>query len=312
MGSVFLASPSSGTLLQALPASECLVHSERSALALQHAPALPRILFLFHHSPFSSALQSLPVSMLFISLLFVALSAISATVAAPLTRRGVNDFSCKPSSADQRPLVFLHGLGATYYEDLNFMQDYFSSMSYCTFSITYGAYDGFPYVGGLKAIDESAPQLAAYIETVLEKTGASQVDLIGHSEGGFMSLYLPKFDAKGKVRRVAAIAPPSHGTDFASLYKLALALGPAGTTLTKDVLDLFGCDACADLVVGSPIINKLNNGGIAQSGVQYTIITSKADELVTPAPAASFVSEAGVRNVLIQDVCPNGECPLCY
>lgn len=41
--------------------------------------------------------------------------------------------------------------------------------------------------------------------------------------------------------------------------------------------------------------------------LSFTVLTSKHDELVTPAPGASFIEEDGVNNVLLQDICPKGE-----
>ena len=63
------------------------------------------------------------------------------------TAGGNNDPSCVPSAAHPEPVVFLHGLGATYYEDINVLQERVAALGYCTFSSTYGAYPGFPYVG---------------------------------------------------------------------------------------------------------------------------------------------------------------------
>jgi len=102
----------------------------------------------------------------------------------PRSTGGVNDFSCK-SASQPVPVVLFHGLGATYYEDLNFLQSFLASKGFCTFAITYGAYDGFPFVGGFKHVDESSKQLASYIANVTSQTGASKVDIVGHSEGGF-------------------------------------------------------------------------------------------------------------------------------
>jgi hypothetical protein len=117
---------------------------------------------------------------------------------------------------------------------------------------------------------------------------------------------VPKFtSAKSSVRKVFAIAPPSNGTSLQNLVTLAKTFGVNG--LVDTILDTVGCDACTDLETGSPIIAKLNDGPIAQPGIQYTILTSKYDELVTPVPSSSFVNEAGVRNLLIQDYCPHGE-----
>lgn len=216
-------------------------------------------------------------------------------------RSAHNDFSCK-STSHANPVVLLHGLGATYYEDLNFLEFWLRGKGFCTFSETYGAYGDFELVGGLKSIDESSKQIADFINEVKEKTGADKVDLVGHSEGAFQTLYVTKFGGvSGSIGNVAAIAPPSHGTSFAGLYKLAQALGIDNGV--NDILNKFGCDACTDLVTGGAAIKKLNEGPITQQGVKYTIITSKLDEFVTPSETA-FVKEAGVENIYIQDYCP--------
>lgn len=230
----------------------------------------------------------------FLSSAALAVSAAHAT--------GINDFSCESSS---NPVVLLHGLGATYYEDLNFLQYWLQSEGYCTYSLTYGAYEGFPFLGGLKAINESAPEIAAYIEEVVEKTGKSKVNLVGHSEGAFQSLYVPKFEGvSDKVDRIVAIAPPTHATSFAGLYNLAYLLGNVTRDIVADVLDTFGCPACNDLGPDGPAVDRLNDGTpIVQPGNNVTIIASKYDELVTP-PTTSFVHEEGVRNVWIQSTCP--------
>ncbi|KAJ5919830.1 hypothetical protein N7454_009665 [Penicillium verhagenii] len=214
----------------------------------------------------------------------------------------INDFSCESTSP---PVVFLHGLGATYYEDLNFMQYWFQAQGHCTYAKTYGAYEGFPFLGGLKAISESAPEIAAYIKEVVEKTGHSKVNLVGHSEGAFQSLYVPKFEGVSDlVDKIVAIAPPTHATNFANLYDLAYIAGNASRAVIGDVLDTLGCAACNDLGPDGAAIERLNDGTpILQSGNTMTIIASKYDELVTPTTTA-FVHEDGVNNIWVQTTCP--------
>lgn len=215
---------------------------------------------------------------------------------------GINDFSC---TSDSNPVVLLHGLGATYYEDLNFLQYWLQNQGYCTYSLTYGAYEGFPFLGGLKHIADSAPEIAAYIKEVVQKTGKSKVDLVGHSEGAFQSLYVPKFEGVSDlVDKIAAIAPPTHDTTFAGLYDLAYLLGNATREVVADVLDTVGCGACDDLGPGGAAIARLNDGTpIVQPGNTVTIIASRFDELVTP-PTTAFVHQDGVTNRWIQDTCP--------
>ena len=215
---------------------------------------------------------------------------------------GVNDSACKPSAQHPNPVVFLHGLGANANEDLNFLQSNVAAKGYCTFATTYGAWPQFPYVGGLKPVAQSAAQITSFIEQVRSETGAAKVDIVGHSEGGFQSLYVTKTQGiAGDVAKVVAIAPPTHGTTFGGLYSLAIAFGQSATV--KQALNSFGCDACSELVVGGSAVQTLDNGSIAQAGVAYTIIASRYDELVTPTPTA-FVNEPGVTNEYVQDTCP--------
>lgn len=214
-----------------------------------------------------------------------------------------NNYSCS-SLLHPNPVVLLHGLGATYYEDINALQSFLSGQGFCTFSLTYGSYAGSPYVGGLQHIASSALEIADLITKVHVSTGASKVDLVGHSEGAFQSLYVPKFTGvSGIVDKIVAIAPPTHGTSFANLYTIATTLGNISTTLVQTVISTFGCNACNDLVTDGAAVVKLNTGKIVQAGNTATIIISRDDELVTPVETAQ-VNEDGVRNVYIQDVCP--------
>jgi len=244
------------------------------------------------------------------STVFGTILAASAAVASPIVERAAasaftphNDFSCT-SSKHPNPVVLLHGLGATYYEDINALEAFLKSKQYCTFSITYGEFvEQFPYVGGLEPIAESAKDIGDFVKQVASAYG-TEVDLVGHSEGAFQTLYVPKFEdgVKEVVRKVFAIAPPSHGTTFANLYTLSYLAGNLTNDLVQAVLDV-GCPACTDLVTNGSAVEALNNGPIAQEGIDYTILASKYDELVTPSETA-FVREQGVRNIYVQDYCP--------
>jgi triacylglycerol esterase/lipase EstA (alpha/beta hydrolase family) len=228
-------------------------------------------------------------------------------VAAPgasASTAGYNDWSCHPTAAHPNPVVVLHGLGATYYEDTGmFIAPYLAAQGYCTYGLTYGATSVLgPFVGGLGDVGASAQQIAQFIDQVRASTGAAKVDLIGHSEGGFQSLYVPKVTGEAPhIARVVALAPPTHGTTFDQLYSLAQNLNIAG--LADAVLSGVGCTACTQLVTGGSGVAQLDNGPIAQPGVNYTVIASRSDELVTPTSTA-FVNEPGVTNEYIQSFCP--------
>jgi len=228
----------------------------------------------------------------------------SGAASASTTSSGYNDWSCHPSALHPDPVVLLHGLGATYNEDLGQMvAPYLASAGYCVFGATYGATSALgSSVGGVGDIPTSGRQIGAFIGQVLASTHASKVDLVGHSEGAFMSLWVPKVDGyAARVDRVVAIAPPTHGTTFGGLVSAGQALGfmPMAALL----LNAFECQACAQLIDGGSAVATLDHGPIAQPGVHYSILTSTSDELVTPT-STSFVREPGVDNAYIQATCP--------
>ncbi|HWC84426.1 MAG TPA: alpha/beta fold hydrolase [Pseudonocardiaceae bacterium] len=212
--------------------------------------------------------------------------------------------SCTPSAAHPDPVLLLHGLGANADEDINVLRSWLDGQGYCTFAYTYGAYDQFPVVGGLRDIAYSAGQIAADVRAVHAATGAARIDLVGHSEGAFQSLYVTKTQGvAGLIGRVVAIAPPTHGTTFAGLYNLASLLGAGERAVVGQALSALGCPACDQLGTGGSAVATLDAGPIARPGVTYTVLTSRADELVTPTDTA-FVDEPGVVNEYVQDFCP--------
>lgn len=216
---------------------------------------------------------------------------------------GYNDWTCRPSAAHPRPVVLIHGLGGTAEGNWNYHGPRLADAGYCAFSFTYGQpFDGAP-IGGTRPVAESAKTVGAFIDKVRSSTGAKKVDLVGHSEGGFLSLYVPKrvSGVAKKVDTVVSLAPPSHGTTFGGLVTIGQLLGGQAFVdlLTKGVQ----CFACSDLVDGGAAVKELTDGPIAQKGIDYTIIASRYDALVTPT-STSFVKEPGVRNGYVQDTCP--------
>jgi hypothetical protein len=121
---------------------------------------------------------------------------------------------------------------------------------------------------------------------VRAETGAAKVDLVGHSEGAFESLLVPKvLHSPNDIDRVVALAPPTHGATASGSYLLieALNLQPQ----VKQVLTAVGCPACAGLLPGGAGVTALNAGPIAQHGIAYTVIASRSDEIVTPHESVS-------------------------
>jgi triacylglycerol esterase/lipase EstA (alpha/beta hydrolase family) len=231
------------------------------------------------------------------------LAATGPAPAADAAFSGFNDWGCQPSTEHPEPVVMLHGLGANGQANYaGYLGPYVADLGYCVFAPTYGQVSPEFPVGGLVSISESAPEIEAYIGEVLDATGASRTDLVGHSEGGFQALYGPKvLGYSDRIDTVVAMAPPTHGTDLSGLVTFGDALGLAEPL--RQAVRTFGCVACDELLVGGAAVRRLTDGPIAQDGVDYTIIASRTDSVVTPYDTA-FVREPGVHNVTVQAVCP--------
>lgn len=198
--------------------------------------------------------------------------------------------------------MLLHGLGGNGPGNWSFIGPRLAGEGYCAFTITYGQASPLLPVGGTRPIAESAEQISQFIDQVRSTTGAEKVAVVGHSEGGFHSLYVPKvLDRSDAVGTVVALAPPTHGTTASGLTKLrdVLELEPTVSL----ALRLFGCQACPELLVGGSAVRTLTDGPIAVPGIDYTIVATRYDVAVTPTET-SFVREPGVTNLYVQDVCP--------
>ena len=240
-----------------------------------------------------------------VGLVATALLATSATTSASgatAPRSGFDNWSCKPSAAHPNPLVLLHGLGGNGPGNYSFLGPYLAAKGYCAYTLTYGQATPVIPVGGTVSIVQSSAEIEAFVDRVRQSTGAAKVDIVGHSEGGFQSLYGPKVRGyAAKVGKVVALAPPTHGTTFGGLVSVGDYLGLR--PLVDQVLREFGCPACDEIIVGGSGVAALTAGPIAQAGVKYTVIASRFDALVTP-HETSFIREPGVTNQFVQDTCP--------
>jgi triacylglycerol esterase/lipase EstA (alpha/beta hydrolase family) len=108
--------------------------------------------------------------------------------------------------------------------------------------------------------------------------------------------YIKFLGGAAKVHTLVGLAPSNHGTTLDGLAVLA-AQFPGATDILNSA-----CPACADQVVGSDLLTRLNSGGDTVPGVNYTVIASRYDEVVTPY-SSQFLSGSGVHNVTLQDLC---------
>jgi triacylglycerol esterase/lipase EstA (alpha/beta hydrolase family) len=184
---------------------------------------------------------------------------------------------CRPSAAHPYPVVLVHG---TFLNKMSWatLAPQLEAAGYCVFSLDYGN-------NGTGEIRQSAAELGQFVDQVLAETRARKVAIVGHSQGGMMPRYWMKFmGGARKVDELIGLAPSNHGTT----NPLAGPLAPV-------------CIACAEQAAGSSFLAQLNAGGDTLPGIDYTVISTRYDEVVTP-----YTSQAlsGATNVVLQDRCP--------
>ncbi len=219
---------------------------------------------------------------------------------------GANNFSCMPSSAHPYPVVLTHGTLENMAYEWNALAPLLKNNGYCVFALNYGQEAGrvplFPGAippGGTGRIENSSAQLAAFVDRVRSATGAAEVDIVGHSQGGMMPRHYLRFlGGAAKVRTLVGLSPSNHGTTLGGLTALVNLIpgGPGGITAVCGV-------ACTQQLAGSAFLQNLNSGGDTVPGVKYTVIQTRYDEVVTPYTSA-FLTGPNVTNIQLQSQCP--------
>lgn len=217
---------------------------------------------------------------------------------------GVNLAGCRPSAAHPYPVILLPGTLYTVAETWQALGPILANLGYCVYATDYGQTELTALTGGrvssIGPIEDSARQLATFVDEVRAETGSDQVDIVGWSQGGMMPRwYMTRDNGAPAVHELVGLAPSNHGTTLDGLFALInsdTALGlPATTTL-------IGCTACTEQEVGSPFIQALNAGGDRVPGVKLVSIETTHDEVVTPYQSA-FLDAPGAENITLQDQC---------
>jgi triacylglycerol esterase/lipase EstA (alpha/beta hydrolase family) len=223
------------------------------------------------------------------TVLIVLATAGTASAASP-PPPGAN-LPCQPTAAHPEPVILVHGTFENMFNNWQAMAPALKNAGYCVYAFNYGSYNGSGLLGiyGVGQIERSAQQLATEVDAVLAQTGASKVDLVGHSQGGMMPRYYLKNIDASKVDDLVGLSPSNHGTTNPFATPVA---GP--------------CPACAQQAAGSSFITQLNAGDETPGSVDYTNIATRYDEVLTPYTSA-FLSADGnqVTNVTLQDDCPS-------
>ena len=156
------------------------------------------------------------------------------------------------------PVVFVHGRnagpGVWGTMEADFEADGYSS----------GQLFAWDYDSSQSTNEVLAGQFAAYVSQVLARTGASQVDIVAHSQGSLPTRWYLKFGGgTAVVRHWVSLGGPNHGTDLA----WACALWDQG---------------CRDMTPGSWVESHLAQGDEIPGPTRYATFWSHCDEFILP------------------------------
>ncbi len=212
---------------------------------------------------------------------------------------GADNIFCRPSATHPYPVILVHGVVANENITWEALAPTLANAGYCVYTLNYGQvwYSG--DLGGIADINSSASTLNAFVNTVRMWTGASKVDLVGHSEGGNLArLYMKTYGAS-HVSSYVGLAPMNVGPPTLSGLVTVIDQVPGGAAAFAT-----GCPACGQLTTPS-YYTALNSPSPTFSNVTYTDIATVDDEAVTPYQLAFLPAAPNVTNETIQSFCPS-------
>ncbi len=115
--------------------------------------------------------------------------------------------TCRPNALHPYPVVLVHGTFEDAAQNWATLAPYLQARGYCVYALNYGQ-------RGTQDIHASSLQLKTFIEKfVLPNTGAAKVDIVGHSQGGFMPRdYINHSGGDKTVDELVGLSPSNHGT----------------------------------------------------------------------------------------------------
>ncbi|MFB7876100.1 MULTISPECIES: esterase/lipase family protein [unclassified Nocardia] len=227
---------------------------------------------------------------------------------------GTNDWNCKPTAEHPRPVLLIHGTWMNAYNGYAYMSQPIKDAGYCTFTFNYGRsnlLEGgglgsvLPGVMGTGYIQDSAKQLAGFVDKVLAATGADEVDLVAHSQGGSMSNWYTKYEGgAAKVKNLITFGATHHGTSLDGIGALGRMINNLGIDILG-FIEIFVGHAGIQQTIGSDFVNQLNANGDTVAGVDYTVVGTRYDEVTNPYDLTFLKAGPGatVNNITLQDGC---------
>ncbi|MFI7588897.1 alpha/beta fold hydrolase [Spongisporangium articulatum] len=214
------------------------------------------------------------------------------------------------NSPDKLPLILVHGTWEQQSDNFQALSPYFKNEGFCVYTFNYGGNPG-DTMWGWKSIANSAGEFGTYVNKVLASTGATKVDVVGHSQGGMMPrYYIKKLGGMSKVNKFVGLAASNNGTTLSGLAKLGKAIGitdPLSNVQPAAIDQTIGSDfqKAIDACPGTTALYNVCKGDT----VKYWSIETEGDQVVTPYTNAFLTKQPG-STTSVTNIDVNKQCPL--
>lgn len=187
---------------------------------------------------------------------------------------GSNVKGCR---SEKPPVVLLHGTAQNQMSAWQYLAPTMANRGFCVYSLTYGQASWSAQFGGLGPREKSAKQVAAFVDSVLARSGADQIDLVGFSQGSAVAQLFTQLPGRAaQVRHLIGMGPSNQGTsNVGSITDRLPARGPGE-----------------------------NDWGPLHPEIEYLMIMTRHDEIATPYRHGFLPPAANVRNMVVQHHCP--------
>jgi triacylglycerol lipase len=205
--------------------------------------------------------------------LFTSAPAAGAAVSAPTASRMQSAQEAAQPLSTRTPVVFVHGYTGN-------ASNWVTAMS--VFRLNgWSSSDLFAYEYNSYGNNVTNAQgLAAFVNNVKARTGASKVAIVNHSMGGLVSqYYLKVLGGHTSVSHLASIAGANHGTTY------------AGACLIYTT--------CQQMYPGSPFIAQISSGDETPGDTRYATWYSACDGIIIPY-TSTRLDGASNNNVVCQ------------
>ena len=106
----------------------------------------------------------------------------------------------------------------------------------------------------------------------------------------------PADPTQNKVANVVSVAGSNHGTTLIGIGTLGRTINNIGLNVLGVVGAIAG-NAASDQVIDSPLVQALAVGGDTEPGINYTVLGTRYDEVVTPYETTFLEAEIGRAHV---------------